>query len=210
MAIPDLRGDAQAQPLMGAFNETLWGDVQGSGLFRMVPKTMYPKANPQQASDWRQQPPARLRRHRAAGRRSHRPAPERRRLLDRRIGPARRSRPTTWPSATPPCRTACWCSTAGCTTWAAGRAGDRQALSGADRGRGRGAPGGAPIRRRHHRAVRRPVPVRYPHLFHLRPHRPQGNLVDGPGWRNQKQITNFKSITIQPAVSPDGTQDRIH
>ena len=56
MAIPDLRGDAQAQPFMSACNQTLWDDVQGSGRFRMVPKTMYPKANPQQASDWRQPP----------------------------------------------------------------------------------------------------------------------------------------------------------
>src|ERR1035438_6099698 len=58
LAIPDLRGDAQAQPFMGAFNDALWGDVQGSGFFKMVPKTMYPKANPQQASDWRQPAPA--------------------------------------------------------------------------------------------------------------------------------------------------------
>jgi TolB protein len=58
LAIPDLRGDAQAQPFMGAFNDTLWSDVQGSGYFKMVPKTMYPKAHPQQASDWRQPQPA--------------------------------------------------------------------------------------------------------------------------------------------------------
>jgi TolB protein len=57
LAIPDLRGDAQAQPLMGVCNDTLWSDVLGSGYFKMVPKTMYPKANPQQASDWRQLPP---------------------------------------------------------------------------------------------------------------------------------------------------------
>ncbi len=57
LAIPDLRGDGQAQPLMGAFNGTLWSDVQGAGPVRLVPKTMYPKANPQQASDWRQPPP---------------------------------------------------------------------------------------------------------------------------------------------------------
>ena len=53
LAIPDLRGDAQAQPFMGAFNDTLWSDVLGSGFFKMVPKTLYPKGNPQQASDWR-------------------------------------------------------------------------------------------------------------------------------------------------------------
>lgn len=54
LAIPDLRGDGQAQPLMGAFNQTLWSDVQGAGLFRMVPKTLYPKTIPQQPTDWRQ------------------------------------------------------------------------------------------------------------------------------------------------------------
>ena len=56
MAIPDLRGDPTAQPLMGAFNQTLWNDVQGAGLFRMVAKTLYPKAIPQQPTDWRQPP----------------------------------------------------------------------------------------------------------------------------------------------------------
>jgi TolB protein len=53
LAVPDLRGDGQAQPFMGAFNDALWNDLDGSGYFKMVPKTMYPKANPQQASDWR-------------------------------------------------------------------------------------------------------------------------------------------------------------
>src|ERR1035438_1308027 len=58
LAIPDLRGDAQAQPFMGAFNDTLWADVLGSGYFKMVNKTLYPKANPQQASDWRRTAPS--------------------------------------------------------------------------------------------------------------------------------------------------------
>ena len=58
LAVPDLRGDAQAQPFMRAFNDTLWSDVLGSGYFKMVDKTLYPKANPQQASDWRQAPPS--------------------------------------------------------------------------------------------------------------------------------------------------------
>jgi TolB protein len=58
LAVPDLRGDGQAQPFMGAFNDTLWNSLDGSGYFKMVPKTMYPKANPQQASDWRPASPA--------------------------------------------------------------------------------------------------------------------------------------------------------
>ena len=85
LAVPDLRGDAQAQPFMRAFNDTLWSDVLGSGYFKMVDKTLYPKANPQQASDWRQTPPSQ-----SGGGLS---------MTDTR-----------------PCRMACWCFTAGCTT----------------------------------------------------------------------------------------------
>ena len=38
IAIPDLRGSGAAQPLMNAFNETLYNDLDASGLFKMVPK----------------------------------------------------------------------------------------------------------------------------------------------------------------------------
>jgi TolB protein len=57
MAIPDFRGAGDAQSFMAAFNQTLWADVDGAGLFKMVPKTMYPSAVPQQPSDFRQPPP---------------------------------------------------------------------------------------------------------------------------------------------------------
>jgi TolB protein len=57
MAIPDFRGTGDAQNFMGAFNQTLWADVDGAGLFKMVPKTMYPTGVPQQPSDFRQPPP---------------------------------------------------------------------------------------------------------------------------------------------------------
>jgi TolB protein len=56
MAIPDFRGAGDAQSFMDAFNQTLWADVNGAGLFKMVPKTMYPSAVPQQPSDFRQPP----------------------------------------------------------------------------------------------------------------------------------------------------------
>ena len=56
MAIPDLRGSGAAQPLMGAFNQTLWNDIDGAGLFKMVPKTSYPVTVPQQPSDFREPP----------------------------------------------------------------------------------------------------------------------------------------------------------
>jgi TolB protein len=56
IAVPDLRGSGAAQPLMNAFNETLYNDLDASGLFKMVPKTMYPLQVPQQPSDFREQP----------------------------------------------------------------------------------------------------------------------------------------------------------
>src|SRR5580693_3994523 len=52
IAIPDLRGSGDAQKFMAAFNQTLWNDVNGSGLLKMVPKTSYPLAVPQQPSDF--------------------------------------------------------------------------------------------------------------------------------------------------------------
>ena len=52
VAIPDLNGSGDAQRFMAAFNETLWSDVQGSGLFDLVPKTSLPKFVPQQPSDF--------------------------------------------------------------------------------------------------------------------------------------------------------------
>lgn len=57
MAIIDFHGPADAQNLMPAFNQTLWDDVQSSGLFDMVSKSFYPARYPQQPSDF-QQPPA--------------------------------------------------------------------------------------------------------------------------------------------------------
>jgi len=57
IATPDLRGSGAAQPLMNAFNETLYNDLDASGLFKIIPKTMYPLQVPQQPSDFREQPP---------------------------------------------------------------------------------------------------------------------------------------------------------
>jgi len=54
IAIPDLRGSGAAQPLMNSFNETLYNDLDASGLFKIVPKTMYPLNVPQQPSDFRE------------------------------------------------------------------------------------------------------------------------------------------------------------
>jgi TolB protein len=57
LAVPDFRGDAQAQAFMGAFNQTLWNDLSGSAVFRMVPKTQYPLTIPQQLADFKVPPP---------------------------------------------------------------------------------------------------------------------------------------------------------
>src|SRR5277367_2174974 len=56
IAVPDLRGAGDAQPLMNTFNNTLWNELQGSGQLKMVPKTTYPLQIPQQPADFR--PPA--------------------------------------------------------------------------------------------------------------------------------------------------------
>jgi TolB protein len=64
IAVPDFRGAGAAQPLMATFNSTLWTELDQSGLFRMVPKTLYPLQAPQQPQDWRAStpPPAPARR----------------------------------------------------------------------------------------------------------------------------------------------------
>jgi TolB protein len=56
IAIPDFRGAGAAQALMGAFNTTLWSEIDGSGLFRMAPKTSYPLQAPQRPQDWQTAP----------------------------------------------------------------------------------------------------------------------------------------------------------
>jgi TolB protein len=57
IAIPDLRGAGEAQALMPVFNQTVWADVSGGGKLRMIPKTSYPTTVPQQPSDFTQPPP---------------------------------------------------------------------------------------------------------------------------------------------------------
>jgi TolB protein len=57
IAIPDFRGSGEAQALMAAFNQTLSTDINGSAIFKVVPKTMYPTTVPQQPSDFSMPPP---------------------------------------------------------------------------------------------------------------------------------------------------------
>ena len=52
IAVPDFRGSGEAQKHMNAFNETLFTDLESSGLFRMAPKTLYPLEVPQRPQDF--------------------------------------------------------------------------------------------------------------------------------------------------------------
>jgi TolB protein len=53
IAVPDLRGAGDAQQFMDVFNQTLWSDLESSGLFYMVPKSMYPLQVAQRPEDFR-------------------------------------------------------------------------------------------------------------------------------------------------------------
>jgi TolB protein len=57
IAVPDIRGSGAAQALMNAFNETLFSDIQDSGLFKMAAKSMFPLQVPQRPEDLRQPAP---------------------------------------------------------------------------------------------------------------------------------------------------------
>ena len=55
MAVTDFRGGGKTGAFMSTFNSTLFADLQGSGLFDMVPKTQYPLTQPQRPEDFRPQ-----------------------------------------------------------------------------------------------------------------------------------------------------------
>src|SRR5574340_1346737 len=57
LAVPDFRGAGAAQPLVNAFNQTLFSDLDASGIYKMVSKSLYPLQIPQQPSDFREPPP---------------------------------------------------------------------------------------------------------------------------------------------------------
>ena len=52
LAVVDFRGSG-TQPFMAAFNSTLFDDLQGSGLFDMKSKSLFPLNNPQRPDDLR-------------------------------------------------------------------------------------------------------------------------------------------------------------
>lgn len=53
IAVTDMRGSGDAQQFMDTFNATLWDELSGAAVFRMVAKSVYPLDVPQQPSDFR-------------------------------------------------------------------------------------------------------------------------------------------------------------
>ena len=53
LAIPDFRGSGDAQQFMNVFNQTVWDQLAGSGVLKMVAKSYYPLDVPQQPSDFK-------------------------------------------------------------------------------------------------------------------------------------------------------------
>ena len=57
IAIPDFRGSGDSAQYMNTLNQTLFSDIQDSGLFKMAGKSFYPVVTPQQPSDFQQPGP---------------------------------------------------------------------------------------------------------------------------------------------------------
>lgn len=57
MAIPDFRGAGDAAQYMDVFNRTLWSELEDSGRLAIVPKSLYPLRPPQRPEDFRPQGP---------------------------------------------------------------------------------------------------------------------------------------------------------
>jgi len=53
IAVPDLPGPVEAAEQVAVFNGTLWNDLEASGRFEMISKSFYPRAVPTQPEDFR-------------------------------------------------------------------------------------------------------------------------------------------------------------
>jgi TolB protein len=53
IAVPDFRGSGDAQRVMDPFNQTLWDALSGSGALKMTAKSLYPLEVPQRPQDFR-------------------------------------------------------------------------------------------------------------------------------------------------------------
>ena len=78
-------------------------------------------------------------------------------------------------------------------------------------GRSRRAQSGARIRGRYHRPVRAANPCSAPRSIFVsnRTGHKEIWMMD-PDGSNQQQITHFNSLSIEPAVSPDGIKNCVH
>jgi TolB protein len=74
IAVPDFPGAGVPADVNGVFNQTLWNDLESSGVFEMVSKSLYPTQVPQRPEDFKPplQPPAAPQRRLRAG---QKPAP---------------------------------------------------------------------------------------------------------------------------------------
>jgi len=53
IAVADMRGSGDAQRLMDGFNATLWDELSGAGILKMVAKSVYPLETPQRPQDFK-------------------------------------------------------------------------------------------------------------------------------------------------------------
>ena len=78
IAVPEFRGPTVPAAVNQAFNETLWNDLDSSGIFEMVSKSLYPTEAPQKPEDFKppvRPPPAPVRRMRPGEKPAPPPAP---------------------------------------------------------------------------------------------------------------------------------------
>ncbi len=174
---------------MDPFNKTLWDELQGSGVLKMVAKSLYPLNVPQVPGDFK--PPTTI-------------APLRRGEAPR----VQNNGPWLTDWSGPPVNanylafgyTGAQGGQLVLYGWLfnlaqpdpATRAGDREAVLRLAR-RGRREESGARVRRRHPATVRRQEPGRDQDLFRFRPHRRERNLVDG--LRRVESAARSRTIT---------------
>jgi TolB protein len=197
IAVPDFRGDSRAQEFMASFNDTLWDDLEGSGVFAMAPKSLYPAVVPQQPSDF----------HPDSARRvaSSRPGLW---MQDWRLPPTRASFVTVGYAAVQN-------GSLVLRGWLVDVRGDDPGISqrvGATYFESLDAAGARKAAHEFARDILATFGARSlfgTHIYFVReahppPHRLTEIWVMDSDGRNQHQITHLNSISTQPSVSPNG------
>ena len=176
---------------MNTFNGTLWSDIQGGGQLKMAAKSFYPLQVPQQPDATSSRAPP-----------GHEP-----------IGRRHRVARTISPSATPPCRMAALLLLGWLIDLSKPDAASAQVLG----KRYFGNVDEAGARDVAHQfsadilaAVRLQEPDRHQNLLRLAARRQKKSGRWTTTATNQKQFTHYGSISITPAVSADGIQDRVY